>query len=156
MRNPGRATFNASRKSNGPSAPTLSVPVGSGVMASAPAAWRRRGGELLLREKYRPGRRHCQPESALAARGLARLGGLQGRRPKPPFLLEDARPPLCFSGTAVSFAWGASSPPRTFPLTGTLIMISDSNLFLRPAPWGLGPGPERVQSIDGAITAAEM
>ena len=35
-------------------------------------------------------------------------------------------------------------------------MIRETNLFIRPAPWGIGPGPSRVHSIDAAISAAEM
>lgn len=34
--------------------------------------------------------------------------------------------------------------------------MRDTNLFLRPAAWGLGPGPSRLQSIDEAITAVEL
>ena len=35
-------------------------------------------------------------------------------------------------------------------------MSSGTNLFLRPAPWGIGPGPANLQSVDGALTAVEM
>ena len=31
-----------------------------------------------------------------------------------------------------------------------------TTLFLRPAPWGIGPGPRQLHSIDEAISAIEM
>jgi alkylation response protein AidB-like acyl-CoA dehydrogenase len=35
-------------------------------------------------------------------------------------------------------------------------MIRETNLFIRPAPWGIGPGPACVHSIDAALSAADM
>jgi len=35
-------------------------------------------------------------------------------------------------------------------------MLPQPNLFLRPAPWGIGPGPEKVHSVDAAVSAVEM
>ena len=35
-------------------------------------------------------------------------------------------------------------------------MIRDTNLFMRPAPWGIGSGPQHVHSVDDAMSAVEM
>ena len=35
-------------------------------------------------------------------------------------------------------------------------MLRNTNLFIRPAPWGIGSGPDRLRSADAAISAAEM
>jgi hypothetical protein len=35
-------------------------------------------------------------------------------------------------------------------------MLPQPNLFLRPAPWGVGPGPAKVHSVDAAVSAVEM
>jgi hypothetical protein len=35
-------------------------------------------------------------------------------------------------------------------------MPQRTNLFIRPAPWGIGPGPKHVQSLDAAIDAVDM
>jgi hypothetical protein len=34
--------------------------------------------------------------------------------------------------------------------------MNETTLFLRPAPWGIGPGPRHLHSIDEAISAIEM
>lgn len=35
-------------------------------------------------------------------------------------------------------------------------MLARPNLFLRPVPWGIGPGPASVHSIDHAIHVVDM